>query len=303
MPCGAACLASSPRLLLLQKRSKKRPAIWQHVQGNIITHRAPKVEKEDDIMICNCKRPSDGRPGCGEDCLNRSLAQECHPDWCPCGEQCSNQMFARKRYAKIKTERAGQKGFGLFAEQDLKEGQFVIEYIGEVLEDLEYLRRKEYYIATGQRHYYFMNVGNGEVIDAARMGGLGRFINHSCSPNCETQKWIVRGELAIGLFTLKAVPAGTELTFDYNFERYGDKPLKCLCGSKTCRGVIGGVAPTERGAADPSEAEDVDAASDVSDEPEPIMVSEDEEDGLVQRLLDAKVGLRAEKWDNATRRR
>lgn len=79
MPCGAACLASSPRLLLLQKRSKKRPAIWQHVQGNIITHRAPKVEKEDDIMICNCKRPSDGRPGCGEDCLNRSLAQECHP--------------------------------------------------------------------------------------------------------------------------------------------------------------------------------------------------------------------------------
>lgn len=33
------------------------------------------------------------------------------------------------------------------------------------------------------------------------------------------------------------------------------------------------------------------------------MVSEDEENGLVQRLLDAKVGLRAEKWDNATRRR
>ena len=33
------------------------------------------------------------------------------------------------------------------------------------------------------------------------------------------------------------------------------QPLKCLCGSKTCRGVIGGVAPTERGAAEPSEAE------------------------------------------------
>lgn len=25
-----------------------------------------------------------------------------------------------------------------------------------------------YYQATGQRHYYFMNVGNGEVIDACR---------------------------------------------------------------------------------------------------------------------------------------
>jgi SET domain-containing protein len=54
-------------------------------------------------------------------------------------------------------------------------------------------------------------------------GALGRFINHSCDPNCETQKWVVEGELAIGLFATKSIPAGTELTFDYNFERYGDK--------------------------------------------------------------------------------
>ena len=54
-------------------------------------------------------------------------------------------------------------------------------------------------------------------------GALGRFINHSCKPNCETQKWMVRGELAIGLFASIDIPAGVELTFDYNFERYGDK--------------------------------------------------------------------------------
>ena len=72
-------------------------------------------------------------------------------------------------------------------------------------------------------------------------GGLGRFINHSCSPNCETQKWIVRGELAIGLFTLKAVPAGTELTFDYNFERYGDKVGGLGCGLQLqCWAVLSG---------------------------------------------------------------
>jgi hypothetical protein len=34
-------------------------------------------------------------------------------------------------------------------------------------------------------------------------GNYGRFINHSCQPNCETQKWMVRGELAIGFFTIK----------------------------------------------------------------------------------------------------
>ncbi len=56
---------------------------------------------------------------------------------------------------------------------------------------------------------------------------MGRFINHSCSPNCETQKWVVRGELAIGLYALEDIPAGSELTFDYNFERYGDKARPC----------------------------------------------------------------------------
>lgn len=35
-----------------------------------------------------------------------------------------------------------------------------------------------------------------------------------------------------------------ELTFDYNFERYGDKPMRCYCGSKTCRKFIGGVQDT-----------------------------------------------------------
>lgn len=37
---------------------------------------------------------------------------------------------------------------------------------------------------------------------------MARFINHSCEPNCETQKWMVRGELAIGLFTLRKIKAG-----------------------------------------------------------------------------------------------
>lgn len=40
---------------------------------------------------------------------------------------------------------------------------------------------------------------------------------------------MVRGELAIGLFASEDIPAGIELTFDYNFERYGDKVGKCVC--------------------------------------------------------------------------
>lgn len=71
------------------------------------------------------------------------------------------------------------------------------------------------------------------TVHAIMQGALGRFINHSCEPNCETQKWVVQGgELAIGLFTTKAIPANTELTFDYNFERYGDKV--CCSNQRVC---------------------------------------------------------------------
>jgi SET domain-containing protein len=66
-------------------------------------------------------------------------------------------------------------------------------------------------------------------------GNDARFINHSCSPNCETQKWVVRGELAIGLFARHNIASGEELTFDYNFERYGDKPMRCYCKAAVCK--------------------------------------------------------------------
>ena len=45
---------------------------------------------------------------------------------------CQNQKFTRKQYAKLDIERTGRKGHGLFVKQDLRKGQFIIEYIGEV---------------------------------------------------------------------------------------------------------------------------------------------------------------------------
>jgi hypothetical protein len=43
------------------------------------------------------------------------------------------------------------------------QGAFIVEYVGEVLDEEEYGRRKDYYASVGQRHYYFMNIGNGEA--------------------------------------------------------------------------------------------------------------------------------------------
>lgn len=66
-----------------------------------------------------------------------------------------------------------------------------------------------------------------------------RFINHSCQPNLETQKWMVDGKTRIGLFSLANIPAGTELTFDYQLDSLGHSKMPCHCGAPNCSGLLG----------------------------------------------------------------
>lgn len=69
----------------------------------------------------------------------------------------------------------------------------------------------------------------------------GRFVNHSCAPNCEMQKWSVNGLSRMALFALRNIGAGEELTYDYNFSLFNPaEGQPCKCGTKDCRGVIGG---------------------------------------------------------------
>ncbi|KAG6482247.1 hypothetical protein ZIOFF_058878 [Zingiber officinale] len=197
------------------------------------------------IMVCHCKPPSDGSLGCRDQCLNRMLNIECVKGTCPCGELCSNQQFQKRKYSRLKSIPCGKKGFGLQSLHNVSRGQFLIEYVGEVLDFATYEARQRDYGSRGQRHFYFMTLNGGEVIDACAKGNLGRFINHSCEPNCRTEK-------------------GEELTFDYNYVRiFGAAAKKCVCGSSVCRGYIG---------ADPLSTEVI-VQDDTDDEyPEPIMV-------------------------------
>ena len=69
-------------------------------------------------------------------------------------------------------------------------GSFILEYLGEVVSDTEFRRRMTDEYST-ERHHYCLNLDSGMVIDGYRMGSIGRFVNHSCAPNCEMQKWCV----------------------------------------------------------------------------------------------------------------
>lgn len=154
-------------------------------------------------------------------------------------EFCDNQQFQRYNYSECSVFDTKIKGFGIRANQDIPAETFIIEYVGEVLDNKLFEKRAKKYSENKNIHYYFMALKSNAIIDATKKGNISRFINHSCDPNAETQKWTVNGELRVGFFSRKDIKQGEEITFDYQYQRYGKEAQKCYCGTHNCRGWIG----------------------------------------------------------------
>jgi histone-lysine N-methyltransferase SETD2 len=169
---------------------------------------------------------------------------ECVGD-CGCGRKCQNQRFQRKQYADVTVVKTEKKGYGLRTNRTLKSGDFIFEYIGEVIDERTFRRRMVQYDNEGIKHFYFMSLTKGEFVDATKRGNLGRFCNHSCNPNCFVDKWVVGDKLRMGIFAERKIKAGEELVFNYNVDRYGADPQPCYCGEPNCTGFIGGRTQTD----------------------------------------------------------
>lgn len=61
------------------------------------------------------------------------------------GVVCSNRLTQRGVLVKLKIVRDGKKGWGLFADQMICQGQFICEYAGELLTTEEARRRQQIY--------------------------------------------------------------------------------------------------------------------------------------------------------------
>eukprot|EP01125_Pyxidicula_operculata_P021050 TRINITY_DN796_c0_g1_i4.p1 TRINITY_DN796_c0_g1~~TRINITY_DN796_c0_g1_i4.p1 ORF type:complete len:367 (-),score=53.23 TRINITY_DN796_c0_g1_i4:8-1108(-) len=149
----------------------------------------------------------------------------------------------------------GNKGFGVITKQDISAGQLVIEYVGEVMKIDRWFDRLDEEVDT-KKNFYFIAIDANVGIDASAKGNIARFINHSCDPNCITEKWTVNGEWRLGIFANRDIPKGTEVTYDYQFELFGQKMQKCLCQSRNCKGVIGVCSDDSSDSDDNSSVED-----------------------------------------------
>jgi histone-lysine N-methyltransferase SETDB1 len=82
------------------------------------------------------------------------------------------------------------------------------------------------------------------IMDTKNAGNIGRFLNHSCSPNVFVQNVFVdTHDLRfpwVAFFCSQFIRAGTELTWNYNYD-IGSVPgrvLYCHCGSLECKGRL-----------------------------------------------------------------
>uniref|UniRef100_A0A8C8SL12 Histone-lysine N-methyltransferase, H3 lysine-36 specific n=1 Tax=Pelusios castaneus TaxID=367368 RepID=A0A8C8SL12_9SAUR len=228
------------RQLQEDRKNDKKPPPYKHIKVNRPVGKVQIFTADlSEIPRCNCK-PTDENPcGLDSECINRMLLYECHPLVCPAGGRCQNQCFSKRQYPEVEIFRTLARGWGLQAKRDIKKGEFVNEYVGELIDEEECRARIRYAQEHDITNFYMLTLDKDRIIDAGPKGNYARFMNHCCQPNCETQKWSVNGDTRVGLFALVNIKAGTELTFNYNLECLGNGKTVCKCGAPNCSGFLG----------------------------------------------------------------
>ncbi|KAB2019972.1 hypothetical protein ES319_D07G034200v1 [Gossypium barbadense] len=155
----------------------------------------------------------------------------------------------RKEYARYKQAKgwkhlvvykSGIHALGLYTSRFISRGEMVVEYVGEIVgqhvadkRELEYLsgRKVQYKSAC-----YFFRIDKEHIIDATRKGGIARFVNHSCLPNCVAKVISVKNEKKVVFFAERDIYPGEEITYDYHFNHEDEgKKIPCFCNSKNCK--------------------------------------------------------------------
>lgn len=123
---------------------------------------------------------------------------------------------------------SGIHGMGIFARRDIPQGSCVIEYLGERVSKAESLRRRK------QGNFFVFIVTEQFDLDGAVEWNPARFINHSCTPNCDAQM----EEEHIWIIARRDIRAGEELSFNYGYDLQDYEDHLCRCGSPECLGFM-----------------------------------------------------------------
>ncbi|XP_072530335.1 histone-lysine N-methyltransferase EHMT2 isoform X2 [Salminus brasiliensis] len=156
---------------------------------------------------------------------------------CSCYKSCKNRVVQAGMKVRLQLYRTEKMGWGVRALQDIPQGSFICEYVGELISDAEADVRED------DSYLFDLDNKDGEVycIDARYYGNISRFINHLCDPNIiPVRVFMLHQDLRfprIAFFSSRDILTGQELGFDYG-DRFWDiksKYFTCQCGSEKCK--------------------------------------------------------------------
>ncbi|XP_078073427.1 histone-lysine N-methyltransferase EHMT2-like isoform X9 [Mustelus asterias] len=156
---------------------------------------------------------------------------------CACWRSCKNRVVQSGIKVRLQLYRTEKMGWGVRALQDIPQGTFICEYVGEIISDAEADVRED------DSYLFDLDNKDGEVycIDARYYGNVSRFINHLCDPNIiPVRVFMLHQDLRfprIAFFSSRDIKTGEELGFDYG-DRFWDikcKYFTCQCGSEKCK--------------------------------------------------------------------
>jgi histone-lysine N-methyltransferase SUV39H len=239
-------------------------------------------EEDSETLISTYRTSASGQVVLGPDFLKRKRHPrilECN-EGCGCKGRCWNTVVQRGRNVRLQIFDTGGRGLGMHLWPDfytslfsniilglrspdsILAGQFIDMYLGEVISKQEADAREnadeknQSYLFTLDHNRYDDDVikmygedyDNFYVVDGQKFGSPTRFMNHSCNPNCiiapvYTTNHADHLVYYLAFFALRNIPAGTELTFDYNpnwdgSHKIDPNAVKCLCGESNCRGQL-----------------------------------------------------------------
>uniref|UniRef100_A0A3Q3R810 Euchromatic histone-lysine N-methyltransferase 1b n=1 Tax=Monopterus albus TaxID=43700 RepID=A0A3Q3R810_MONAL len=209
-----------------------------------ITHLQYCVCKEDcSASICMCGQLS---LRCWYDKSGHLLPEFCREapplifecnHACSCWRTCKNRVVQNGIRTRLQLFRTSKKGWGVRALQDIPQGSFVCEYVGEIISDAEAEMR--------QNDAYLFSLDDKPqdlyCIDARFYGNISRFLNHMCEPNLfACRVFTTHQDLRfphIAFFASENIKAGEELGFNYgdHFWEVKSKLFSCECGSSKCK--------------------------------------------------------------------
>ena len=114
-----------------------------------------------------------------------------------------NQLKKRKK--PVKFARSAIHNWGLYAMENIAANDMIIEYVGEKVRQQVADMRERQYLKSGIGSSYLFRIDENTVIDATKRGGIARFINHSCTPNCTAKIIKVEGSKRIVIYALRDI--------------------------------------------------------------------------------------------------